>query len=154
MLFTDRARTLDGFDKFGGKFEFKVVFWIFALDEIQILRHTLVINNSADRRLDDARDKELARYFVLGDEHSAAEAVVCSDSVAVKRLFVGKRKMIEFPFGKFHGTAHIHFVLTMRIFELIAHERLVEGSKYGRFVNLAVLIQSPFGIVTLALFPS
>ena len=93
------------------------------------------------------------RQFVLNDKRSAADAVV-GDPRLPEILLIGKGEGIELPCGQFHRTADVDLVLTVDVFELVAHQRFVEGGEDGRHVFLAVLVGTAELIVLLALFPS
>ena len=149
MLFADRARTLDRIDKFGGKLEFQIILGHFAFDEIEILRHAVVIDDSADRRFDHTRYGKDTRIDVARHEHSSAHAVV---GYGVLEMLFVRQRFVEFTHGQFHRTADVNFILTVHFLELVAHERLVERSVHGRDILLAVLRKTVVFVVLAPLF--
>ncbi len=154
MLFPDRARTLDRLDKLGCKFQFQIIFGSNAFDKVEILRHAVVVDNSADRGLDDARHFQRARRFVFGDADVSAHRIVGFLFRPTEIFFVRQRKIFKLTGGKFDRAADVNFVLTVRFFQLITHQRFVKRREHGRNVFLAVFIGLAERIVFLALFPA
>ena len=150
VLLADGARPAD---ELGGKLELQIIFGLFALDEAQILRHAVVVDDAADRRLDDARHGEGA-VCTAAHEHMAADAVICNVLLAGEGALVGKFEIVELARGQLHRATDIDLVLAVGVLELIAHERLVEGGEHGRFVHFAVLVGTALRVVLLALLSS
>ena len=100
MFLSDRARAAD---KLGVEFESEIGFGRISLDEAEILRQTVVVDQTADGRLDDAAHFAPARFGIEAhrrflDQHR----FLFVEIGVVDRAGIRQGQIVELALGKFH----------------------------------------------------